>query len=34
MVHQNFYFDPFRFAYIYYCIVLVVVLLRTGRSSC
>lgn len=26
MVHQNFYFDPFRFAYIYYCIVLVVVL--------
>ena len=26
MVHQNFYFDPFRFAYIYYCIVLVVLL--------
>ena len=26
MVHQNFYFDPFRFAYIYYCIILVVVL--------
>ena len=26
MVHQNFYFEPFRFAYIYYCVVLVVVL--------
>ena len=26
MVHQNFYFEPFRFAYIYYCIVLAVVL--------
>lgn len=25
-VHQNFYFEPFRFAYIYYCVILVVVL--------